>query len=290
MSGSKRLHRALALAALAVSVGMLTSCGGASALESPTLEKLSQAATTSAEAPSGRFELAVDVTYPGMPIRLALTGEGAFDTKAEQASLSFDLSSLAGLLGGLIGNVDALEIRAIQDGDDVYLSSPQIADQLSPGKSWLRVDGATVPRTQGGDFSELRQFATDHRRTLLELLEAVAGDLETVGAEELRGVTTTHYRAEVDLRNADGLVPPFGRDRLRELLDDLVERAGLSEIPIDVWLDDSGYVRKLQLSLSAGTTDVVEASTTLELYDYGADVGITPPAADEVVDLPALSG
>ncbi len=77
------------------------------------------------------------------------------------------------------------------------------------------------------------------------------------------------------------------------MLGDLVQQAGLTELPLEVWLDDDGYVRKVELSFSAspeGMTGAVEASMVFELYDYGADVGIVPPPAADVAEVSALGG
>ncbi len=54
------LRRLLALSVLVAAVGALAACGGGTLAhcESISAEQLSQAATTSADAPSGRFELA----------------------------------------------------------------------------------------------------------------------------------------------------------------------------------------------------------------------------------------
>jgi hypothetical protein len=289
-------------------VGVLAGCGGGTSLTAQPLssEQLTEAAEASAEAPSGRFEFALDMTFPGAPLAFAFSGQGAYDTEAERSSFTADLSSLRTLLGGLVGglggandknpldlgNADAWRIDAVQDGSVVYLRFPAIASELPEGKSWVRVDPARAAQAGGVDLSELSQFTGTDPRSLLDFLEAVAGDIETVGTEELRGVETTHYRATIDLRSYERLAPPAKRQELGAMLDDLVEQAGLAEMPFDVWLDESGYVRKMELLLSAapeGATEPLEASMTFELYDYGADVAIVPPAADEVAELSALS-
>jgi hypothetical protein len=86
-------------------------------------------------------------------------------------------------------------------------------------------------------------------------------------------------------------VPAGKREELGSLADQLVARSGSGAMPVDVWVDGSGLVRKLAISFAAtkaGTTDVTEASMTFELYDLGEDVEIALPAASEVVDASAL--
>lgn len=302
--GMARLRMLLALTALVASVAVLGGCGGAgSTLESLTIDELTTAAATSAEASSGRFELSMEMTYPGLSTPFAFTGEGAFDTEAKTSSFSFDLSSLAGLFGGLLGGLGGADapdfddpadwrIDGVQDGSVVYMRFPAIGSELPAGKTWVRIDSKAAAKAADFDFSGLEQFTGDDPRTLLDFLKAVSGEVETVGSEELRGVATTHYRATIDLRDYDQLVPPAERKELSDMLGDLVEQAGVSEMPFDVWLDDSGYIRKVAVTFSAsppGQTGVLEASMAFELFDYGADVDIDTPPADQVVDASALT-
>jgi hypothetical protein len=114
---------------------------------------------------------------------------------------------------------------------------------------------------------------------------------ETVGTEALRGVSTTRYRATVSLADYDKLVPADRREELRSMFGEMIEETGLGEMPVDVWLDDFGLVRRLDMSFAAtqsGTTDSVEASMTFELLDYGKEVDVAPPPAAEVVEASAL--
>jgi hypothetical protein len=246
----------------------------------------------------------MEMTFPGATESFGFSGDGAFDSGADRASLSFDLSSFAGLLGGLFagaagedapdfGDADAWKIEAVQDGTVMYLRFPAVSDELPDGKSWVRIDPTTMAEAQGFDFEQFEQFTSNDPRKMLDFLKAVSGEVETVGTEELRGVSTTHYRATVDLRNYERLVPAEDREELSSMFGELIEQSGVSEMPFDVWLDDAGLVRKLELTFSQtqpGTTDVAEASMAFELYDYGADVEIELPPASQVVDASALSG
>jgi hypothetical protein len=302
------LRRLLALSALLGVVGVLAGCGGGGlAAESLTVDQLSQAATASTQAPSGRFAFSFDMTFPGTSMPLEFSGEGAYDTEAERTALTFDLSSLAGLLGGLLGGMGgtndknpfdfgdagAWKIDAVQDGKVVYLRFPAIASQLPEGKTWVKVDPESTGKTAGFDLSELRELSGTDPRSLLDLLKAVSGEIETVGTDELRGVETTHYRATIDLSKYEELVPPAERKELGSMAEDLVEQSGLAEMPFDIWLDEDGHVRKVEATVAAapeGTSEEVEASLTFELYDYGEDVDISPPPAEDVADESALTG
>ena len=301
------MARALSLLALlGVSIA-LAGCGGGStiAAEPIDVEQLSQAAATSAQAPSGRFELALRSAFPGLEEGFDLSAAGAFDTKADRAEISLDLSSLASVLGAFFGgaggtsdkipfdfgNAAGWKVDSVLDGDVVYLRFPAIADSLPEGKTWVRVDASHAGKTSFG-LSDLQAYTGDDPRSLLDALEAVSGDIETVGTEELRGVSTTHYRASIDPSKLDDVVPPAKRDKLSGSLSELLEDSGLEEVPLDVWLDEDGLVRKFEVAVSAephGASDPVESSASLELYDYGSDVDIAVPPAEAVADESALS-
>jgi hypothetical protein len=310
-----RVRRLLVLLATLLAVVLTAGCGGAGTSlggESLTPEQLRQAASASVDAQSSRFALDLDLTLPGAPGSFAFSGEGAFDSAGERATISLDLSSLAGLFGGLMGGLgggftpgqappdfqrpEAWKLDAIVDGQVVYVRFPALASELPEGKSWVRMDAADQGKTaQDFGFSGLEDFTNEDPRALLEVLESVSGEIETVGTEELRGAQTTHYRATLDVRDLGGLAPKAqGQSQeLGEMLDQLVEQAGLSAIPFDVWLDEEGLVRKVEASVSVappGESDPLEASLAFELYDYGLEVDVTPPPADEVVDASTLSG
>jgi hypothetical protein len=89
-------------------------------------------------------------------------------------------------------------------------------------------------------------------------------------------VPTRHLRATLDLTGAQAAPAASFEARL--------VAAGVNALPVDVWLDDAGVVRRLLVSLDeAGTM-----TTRFDVYDIDADVVVTPPAADEVVALRPL--
>jgi hypothetical protein len=301
----KALLRLAAVCVLLGSLAAAAGCGGGSGTsvtsgQPISFEQLSQAAASSADATSGRFGFSLEMTMPGTTKPFAFSGEGAFDASTDRAQLSFDFSSFAEMLGGLFsgfagpdaqapdfGDPSAWKIEAVQDGDVMYMRFPAMSSELPAGKSWVRMDLGEAARAQGFDFSQLQDLTGNDPRKTLEFLRAASGGIETVGTEELRGVTTTHYRATVNLADYEKLVPPSEREELRSMMGEVIEQTGLDEIPVDVWLDAHGLVRQLEMSFSAtqpGTTETVDAAMTFELYDYGKLVDIELPPAGQVVD------
>jgi hypothetical protein len=304
-----RLLRPVVLLGLLATVAVLASCGGGSATsvtagEPISVEQLSQAMATSADATTGRFAFSLEMTMPDTTKPFALSGEGAFDAHSDRAALSLDLSAFAELLGGMFaglagGNADAPDfgdpaawrIEAVQDGEVMYMRFPAMASELPAGKSWVRMDLGEAAKGQGFDFSGLQELTGNDPRKVLGFLRAASAEIETVGREELRGVQTTHYRATLNLAEYGKLAPADEREELGTMLGDVIEQTGLDEIPVDVWLDEFGLVRQLDMSFTAtqpGTTESVEAAMRFELFDYGKEVEVEPPPAAEVVDAAVL--
>ncbi len=297
-----RLVAVAALAALALSVA---GCGGSESVsavsgEPIALQELSRSASASADATSGRFAFDMEIGFPGADEPMSLSGEGAFDEPSERASFAVDMSAFAQLLGGFFSafagpnaedapdfdDPSAWQIEIVQDGKVSYVRFPAVSEKLPEGKSWIRNDGEGV-KVDGFEFGELEDVASSDPRQLLQMLEAAGGDVETVGVEELRGTETTHYRATIDPAEYSTTATPEELEKLGPLAEQL--KSGVAEVPIDVWLDGEGLVRKISIEVSAEEQGQVgSASLSFELWDYGEDVEIDLPPADEVVDASAL--
>lgn len=90
---------------------------------------------------------------------------------------------------------------------------------------------------------------------LLDYLRSTS-KVEKVGTARIRGVETTHYRAHV--------------------------KANSKQVPLDVWVDGQGLVRRLRI-------DWQNASASVDLFDFG-DVNVAVPAASDTVDLSNMLG
>ena len=298
-------------ALLAASVLVAAGCGGGTGSggaevsgEPISLEQLASSASTSAAATSVRFSFDVSSTFPGAGEPFALSGEGAFDQASERASFSVDMSSLAKLLAGFVAGFPGADksdlpdfddpagwqFELVQDGDVGYVRLPAIADRLPEGKTWVRATADAV-KASGFDFTELDSLAQNDPRDALEALRAVSGDVETVGTAELHGVETTHYRAHLD---PDDLARQANERKAdaASLFDRLSAQSGVTDVPLDVWIDADGLVRKLSLDLDAPDTTVQTGHVSLafELWDYGEQVEIEVPPASQVADASALRG
>jgi hypothetical protein len=289
--------------AVGVLVASLTVACGGTTTSAPVreLDSLTGVATRSAAVDSAGFDLALEMRLPGAPEPFALGAEGAFDTARERGHVTVDLSSMAALLGSLggsfadatsggLGTPDDWRLETIVDGAVVYVRVPEFASgQIPGGKHWVKGDLQTLSQA-GGTSLDLGALGGSDPREALDVLRAVSGEIETVGRDAQRGVEATHYRATLDLA---ALARRGSGEQVTDTLANLgplLEQSGLSTIPVDVWVDDDGLLRRIDLSFAISQPGQGEAagSLRLELFDYGEPVTIALPPSGDVADAATL--
>jgi hypothetical protein len=146
----------------------------------------------------------------------------------------------------------------------------------------VKVDLNEVAKSNAFNFSQFLQTAGVQDPTqVLQMIESV-GNVQKVGTEQIDGVDTTKYSGTIDPQK---LAAKFGNGDLGKVF----KAMGTNAIPITVWVDGDGYVRKLEESLSAqipgsGTMDM---KLGLQMSDFGTKVDVSPPPADQTTDLGA---
>jgi hypothetical protein len=201
-------------------------------------------------------------------------GRGVFDTGTTGSGrLSMTVQS----------NGQPTAVDTIVDGSVLYLRSPVFQQALPAGKEWVRIDLAQLARQQGVDLGSLVD-ANPTPNAALAYLRGSTGKVEKVGEEKVKGQQTTHYRSTIDLEQAARRAKGSTRRSIRRVID----VAGVTQLPVDVWVGDDGFVRKVRYTQHASKSQA--AKITMELYDFGAPVTITPPPATTVIDFAQLVG
>jgi hypothetical protein len=295
-----RSSHALVAALVALAAVIAAGCGATTGAV-PELSSFTNVAQTSSAADSARFSLEANVTVPGIDKELAFSAEGGFDTAAKRSQLSVDLSAVADLMksfasgfGGTVkgdlGSPDDWKLDVIQDGEVAYVHFPLIAKQLPAGKTWVKGDAKTLSTADAGQLKQFGSLAGTDPRDIFGLLKAVSGSIEAVGTDEIRGVETSHYRATIDPAKLEKLVPAAQRESLGGL-DQSIQQSGLTEIPVEIWVDSEQRVRKLSLDVDTkqpGLAGSMKASLVVEVYDYGKALDLELPPADQVIDAATL--
>jgi len=217
-----------------------------------------------------RVELQITVAGPDGPV--ALVHRAAFTDGGLRAEAASDMSQAAAALeaaGQQLEGDWSHPTGVVIDGDAVYSQLGPMAEALGhEPDDWVRARIADV--TAAGAENDALALALDPLGPL-DLLYRPVGEVSVVGDDEVRGVPARHLRATLDLSGAQAAPAASFEARL--------VAAGVDALPVDVWLDDAGVIRRLLVSLD----DAGSMTTTFEVYDVGADVVVTPPAADEVV-------
>jgi hypothetical protein len=254
-----------ALAVVGVAVALLAPTGGT------ILDPVAQAANVTAAARTAEFGIAGNVTAAGQSI--PLSGNGAVDMKNQRMRMSMSFP---------IPGFGSMKTDALMDGKAVYLHLPDaLAQRIPLGKSWIKIDLAALAKSNGVDLGGLSQPSQGNPADMLQALKAV-GSSRKVGTENLDGVATTHYRATIDPKTALDRIPD---KQSASTLKQMLSGSGLSAIPIDVWIDRAGRVRRESMKFSANGTSM---DMTISFTRFGVPVDTTPPPADQVLDAGSL--
>lgn len=233
---------------------------------------------TTKEAGTARASFVIDVA--GM----TLSGEGVGDLDQGLAEGSL-------LLGE---GQDRIEVVAAADG--FYARLPQHLG-MATGKPWVKVDRSVLTELVGIGLGPLGSSLSAAPFDVLGYLQGVSGEVRIVGPDTVWGSETTRYTASIDLGRVAEELSGVARDSAQHAASALGE-----PVPADLWVDGEGRLRKLTVTVDLAKVDGAPSSrntasavgadgtatATFELYDFGTDIDVSPPPADQVSDVGAL--
>jgi hypothetical protein len=256
-----------ALATVGVVVALLAPSNGT------VLDPVAEAANATAAAGTAEFGLAGQVTAAGRTI--PINGDGAIDMRSQRMRMSMSFP---------IPGVGAMQTDALFDGTTLYMHLPDaLAQRIPLGKSWMKIDVAALAKSSGIDPGQLTGPTQGNPADFLKALKAV-GSSRKVGSENIGGVATTHYSAAIDPKKALDQIPD---QKSADALKQMLGSSGLGSIPIDVWVDRVGRVRRESMKFDAAGTSM---AMTISFTRFGVPVDTTPPPADQVLDAGKLLG
>ena len=195
------------------------------------------------------------------------TGQGVVD--ARRAASDITITTASSSAGPIAGGAATTETITI--GADMWVKG------LSPFEGPL--PGAPAPKP----WAHLARSGSAARSTFLGLdptsmlasLKSKGATLSRIGPDTVRGVGTDHYKVTVPVVTTS-------------------TRAFLDTARLEVWIDASDLVRRFRVTESLrappGDTQPVPAETleeTIEFFNFGNAVTITPPPSDQVMELPS---
>jgi hypothetical protein len=162
----------------------------------------------------------------------------------------------------------------VYTSDLVYIRMPALG--LPKAKPWVAFD-VTASMSQGSTL-----FSAPDPDELLRFVEATGEKTEVVGGESVGGVKTTHLRAEIDVDDLSRVTSSKRRPGF-EAYTQKLEGAGVQSFPLDVWVDESGRIRRLSVKWAlAAQGQTGDVSFSLELSEFGTKERVDVPPVSRI--------
>jgi hypothetical protein len=249
--------------------GAVIAVGGCGA--SQVVDPVSQAAAVTASAPGYRMSAVMSISDTSDPVTAKM--KGAVDTAANSGTMS-----LTEVVSGQPVKASMLYSRL-----NFWMKAAAIpgATQLTGGKPWIYVDMSKALAAMGvGSLP-----GTTDPSQFLDYLRAVGAKPTVVGPVSINGVSTTEYRAVINLDRYAKLY--HASDQTVAAIESAI---GSHTMPVQAWIDTQHRVRRLHVAFPecvAGSR--VQFSMTMGIYDFGAQPQAQIPERSQVYNLtPAL--
>jgi hypothetical protein len=284
-----RRWRGLGLAGLVALCGLtavvLGGCGAAN-----VVDPVAQAATVSNHAPGMKMNILLRMSVPALPTPINATGSGAFDeaTRSGTFNLSMDFGSIP-QLRQLLGS-STLDIQEITKGLTVYMKLPPALSHSAAlhGKPWMKVDLARAANGLG--ISGLSSLASNPTSSdpsqYLKYLRAASSHVTQLGTQTIDGVSTTGYRAQIQLDKVVKTLPAADRAGAQQGITSIEQMTHLRLLPVTVWIDGQHLVRRIEFSFNEAVSgQSLTAAMRIDIPQYGPQQPAQAPPADQVTDL-----
>lgn len=261
MRARNALYVLVPTAAVAVALGIyFGDSGGVS------LDPVAAAATRSAALPG--YDVALTASFSAAGRTFAMNGTGVANTAQNAIDLKFDITGLPTAAGanGVSGEEVVID-------KTIYLHMGLLQGRLPNGKTWLEIDAGKADRALGMQLSQAGQMDPAN---WLQALRADA-NVQDVGTDTIDSVQATHYHADIDVSKLANIPA-----KQRAAVEAQLRQSGVSTIPVDVWVDSSGLVRR-----EAMTLDTTQLTMRLQadFSNFGTATTVSAPPASEVFDM-----
>lgn len=261
------MHRARLLLPLLIAAA-LTACGG----DAVSLDPVASAATKTSEVASARFFMDMTITDPDTGEPLHLRGPGVIADHGRLLAMKMRLDETK--------DAPAFTTDTIMTQDAIYLRSRLFKAVMPRGKEWLKAE----------EDDPVGDIGQNDPGQMLDYLRA-AGDIEKTGSGTVRGVATTKYRARIVLDKVVEKVPEDRRARIEHAIDVLGE-IGVEEIPMTVWVDNEGLVRRLTMDWVVKNPDdpseKFQLKAAVDMFDFGTKARVELPPAGKTMSYDAF--
>ncbi len=224
-------------------------------------------------------------TKDASTMRTSITFEGG-ELNGTAMDMAFDYKQK---LMSMVTKSAGEEFTMIVRENDLYMKIPGLGGSMgAEGRDWIKMSDPSMSESFAQGQSDTFGAGANAQSFLDGFLGAGA-KVEDLGREDVRGVTTNHYRGTVSAAEA----ATSGDTGLTEAEKAALAKSlgGEADIPVEVWINDDGVVVKMEMTLSGATYGLSAGETTkmtMELFDVGEPIEIKVPAKEKVLDLENL--
>jgi hypothetical protein len=257
--------------------GNQTQAGGGGLLASPFTDAIQLASASkqgTEQSKSAKFSM--EGSAAGQTI--SATGAMAFDG----ANTKFSMTSTAA--------GETTEMRMVDKVMYIKLPADQ-QKQMGTDKSWAKISADGTDPVSQAMGSALSQSAEQSDPSKILDQVSKAGRIISSDQTQLNGEQVNHYKVELDIAKAldqfTGQIPAAAREQVNEKL-----KGKDLKIPAELWLNKDNL--PVQVTMDQGPmmqalgAPAGDAKFTMKYSDWGTQVDVTAPPADQVVDLGEL--
>ncbi|WP_110205327.1 DUF7537 family lipoprotein [Nocardioides daejeonensis] len=198
-------------------------------------------------------KMKMEITASGV----ATTAEGVMDYTGDQPATQMTMT-VPGAPNG--GKMDVIMVDGV-----IYMTMP-----IEGQKGYMKIDPKANPELE----KQMGGLSNFDMATMMESFTKGLKKVETIGSEDIDGVDTTHYRVTVDTAEAAAMLGDLGAEGAEVP----------KELTYDIWLDGEGRFTQMQADLDG------QGSMKMNVFDWGADVDIKAPPANQVQDMSEMMG
>lgn len=275
------MNRRLVVAAggTAVSAAILLSgCGGSGTASTENMQLSAAEALVKTSQKTGEADtFKADLTVTGTDADGSgkIHADGQFQVRP---TLKFSAKLDEVSRGGQ--SIPGIKGQAVFTDNVLYAKVPQLAQFVSGGKPWVKIDVNEASQRTGFDVKSLVDQVQKVAPAEQTKMFTGSKDARRVGTETVDGVQTTHYAGTVTIEDALSRLDAQAREKVSKWLP---KDQANGKINFDLWTDGENLPRKL-VSKASGSQG--ESGTVTVLYsDYGESFTVNPPPSDQVGQL-----
>ncbi|HEX5609606.1 MAG TPA: hypothetical protein VFX45_05880 [Solirubrobacterales bacterium] len=237
---------------------------------------IAQAAGRTQQMPGARTRIEATYTSAGLPHPVVATGSGVYNARTNRTRMTLSVPS---------PQLGKMEVEAVGDDRTVYVRSPQISADLPPGRQWMAIK-PWMGRTEATAIA-----GNGDTEGTLEMLGAVGGDVESLGRERLRGVSTERYRGSIDLHRYADRLAAAGEGAAARQYERLAEEMP-EPVAVEAWIDDHDVIRMMRMTMTlptSGETAAVTMDMRIEFSHFGVAPKVHLPSPAQTFDATPLA-